>query len=142
MFDTCTAHLWVAAWRVAVRNEVPEAQAVTGHDLVQRIEERRRVECSERSSHRPRQPDFGQEHNAAPSVTCNRSPVTENEPPAFEPGVFGDACEQTAGLLVVQRKQRQLFVSVEPDDAPRRPPAELSGAGIEHHRAKELHAAL
>ena len=36
----------------------------------------------------------------------------------------------------------QLFVSVEPDDAPRRPPAELSGAGIEHHRTKELHAAL
>jgi hypothetical protein len=121
---------------------VPEAQAVTGHDLVQRIDECRRVECSERTSHRPRQPDFGQEHNAAPGVTRNRSPVTENEPPAVEPGILGDACEQVAGLLVVQRKQCQLFVSVEPDDAPRRPPAELSGAGIEHHRAKELHAAL
>jgi hypothetical protein len=121
---------------------MPEAQAVTGHDLVQRIDERRRVECSERTSHRPRQPDFGQEHNAAPGVTCNRSPVTENEPPAFEPGIYGDACEQAACLLIVQRKQRQLFVSVEPDDAPRRPPAELSGAGIEHHRTKELHAAL
>lgn len=121
---------------------MPEAHAVTGHGPVQRIDERRRVECSERTSHRPRQPDFGQEHNAAPDVTCNRSPVTENEPPAVEPGILGDACEQAACLLIVQRKQRQLFVSVEPDDAPRRPPAELSGVGIEHHRAKRLHAAL
>jgi hypothetical protein len=121
---------------------VPEALAVTGHDLVERIGEPRHLECSERTSHRPRQPEFGQEHNAAAGVTCNRSPVTENEPPAFEPGIFGDACEQAAGLLVVQRKQRQLFVSVEPDGDPRRPPAELSGAVIEHHRAKELHAAL
>jgi hypothetical protein len=121
---------------------MPEAQAVTGHDLVQRIDERRRVECSERTSYRPRQPDFGQEHNAASGVTCNRSPVTENEPPAFEPGILGDACEQAPCLLIVQRKQRQFFVSVEPGDAPRRPPAELSGAGIEHHRPKELHAAV
>jgi hypothetical protein len=60
----------------------------------------------------------------------------------LEPGIFRDACEQVVGLLIVQRKQRQLFVSVEPDDAPRRPPAEPSGAGIEHHRAKELHAAV
>ena len=129
-------------WRFAVRNEVPEEPAVTGHDLVECIDERRRVECSERTSHRPRQPEFGHEHNAAAGVTCNRSPVRENEPPAFEPGIFGDAYEQAAGLLIVQRKQRQLFVSVEPDDAPRRPPAELSGAGIEHHGAKELHAAV
>ena len=112
------------------------------YDLFERVDDRRRVDCPERSSHRPRQPDFGQERDAAPAVTGDRGSVADNEPPAFEPGVFGHACEQTTGLSIRKGKNRHFFVSVESDDDTRRPPAELSGAGIEHHRAKELHAAV
>jgi hypothetical protein len=136
-FDPCTAHSWVTAWRVAFWNDVPEAFAVTGYDFVERVDERRRAEWLEHASDGLRQPDFGQEPNAASGVTGNRGPVTENEPPAFEPGAFGHTCEQAAGLLIVQRKQCHFFASVEPGDDTRRAPAELSGAGIEHHRAKE-----
>jgi hypothetical protein len=98
------------------------------------------VECSERTPQRPRQPNLGQECDAASCVAGDRSPVAENEPPAFEPGIFGYGCEQAVGLVVVQRKQRHLFVPVEPDDDTRRPTAELSGAGIEHHGPRELRA--
>jgi hypothetical protein len=114
---------------------------VAGHDLVERVDDRRRVDCPERPSHRPRQADFGQERDAAPGVTGDRGSVADNEPPAFEPGVFGHACEETTGLLIRKGKNRDFVVSVEPDDDTRRPPAELSGAVIEHHGATEWHAA-
>lgn len=135
------AHSRVKAWRVALWHEMPEVPAVAGHDLVERVDDRRRVDCPERPSHRPRQTDFGQEHDAASGVTGDRGPVADNEPPAFEPGVFGHACEQTTGLLIRKGKNRDFFVSVESDDDTRRPSAELSGAVIEHHGATELHPA-
>jgi hypothetical protein len=120
---------------------LPEAPAVARYDLFERVDHRRRVDCPERSSHRPRQPDFGQERDAAPVVTGDRGSVADNEPPAFEPGVFGHACEQTTGLSIRKGKNRHFFVSVESDDDTRRPPAELSGAVVEHHGATELQAA-
>ena len=99
------------------------------------------MDCPERPSHRPRQTDFDQERDAAPGVTGDRGSVADNEPPAFEPGVFGHACEETTGLLIRKGKNRDFVVSVEPDDDTRRPLAELSGSVIEHHGATEWHAA-
>jgi hypothetical protein len=116
---------------------VPEAQAVTGHDLVECVDDRRRVYCAEHVFHWPRQPDLGQERGAAPGVTGDRSSVAEDEPKASEPRSVGHAGEQAAGLLIVQRKERNPFVSVEPDDDTRRPPTELSGAVIEQDGAKK-----
>jgi hypothetical protein len=116
---------------------VPEAPAVTSYDLVECIDDRRRVYCAEHVFHRPRQPDLGQERGAAPGVTGDRSSVAEDEPKASEPRIFGHAGQQTAGLLIVERKERNPFVSVEPNDDTRRPPTELSGAVIEQDGAKK-----
>jgi hypothetical protein len=110
---------------------VPEALAVTGYDLVECVDDRRPVYCAEHVFHRPRQPNLGQERAAAPGVTGDGSSVAEDEPKASEPRIFGHAGQQEAGLLIVQRKERNRFVSVEPDDDTRRPPTELSGAVIE-----------
>jgi hypothetical protein len=116
---------------------MPEAPAVTGYDLVERVDDRRRVYCAEHVFHRPRQPDLGQECAAAPGITGDRSAVAEDEPKASEPRIIGHAGQKAAGLLIVQRKERNRFVSIEPDDDTRRPPTELSGAVIEQDRAKK-----
>jgi hypothetical protein len=101
---------------------------VAGHDLVERIEERRSVQHPEHASQAPGQPDLGEERDGAAGVAGNRRPVAEHEPPAFVPRFFGHSCEQAARLFVGERQQSQLLVSVEPGDDTRRPPAELSGA--------------
>jgi hypothetical protein len=110
---------------------------VTGYDLVECVDDRRPVHCAEQVFRRPRQPDLGQERGAAPCVPGNRSSVAVDEPKASEPRILGHAGEQAAGLLIVQRKERDPLVSVEPDDDTRRPPTELSGAVIEQDRAKK-----
>lgn len=91
----------VSAWCVAFGNEVPEAQAVTGHDLVECVDDPRSVYCAEHVFRWPRQPDLGQERGTAPGVTCDRSSVAEDEPKASEPHIFGHAGKQAAGLLIV-----------------------------------------
>ena len=123
-----------------------EAPAVTGYDLVECVDDRRRVHCAEHLFHRPRQPDLGQERDAAPGITGDRSSVAEDEPKASEPRIFGHAGQKAAGFLIVQGKERNRFVSVEPDDDTRPPSTELSGAVIEKDRAKkapggDVHAA-
>jgi hypothetical protein len=112
---------------------------VTGQDLVERIDERRGIECSEHASHRPGKPDFGEERDATSGVAGNRRSVAEDEPPAVVPRLLGHGSEQAAGLSIGERQQSKLFTSVEPGDDTRRPAAELSGAGIEHNRAREPH---
>jgi hypothetical protein len=95
------------------------------------------VDGSEHSSDRPREPDLGEQRYAASGVTGNRRPVGENQPPALVPRVLGHACKQAASLFICQRKERQLFASVKPGDDTRRPPAELSGGGVEQNRARQ-----
>jgi hypothetical protein len=106
---------------------------VTGYDLVERVDEHRRVQRSEHASQRPGQSHLGEERDASSSVAGNRRPLPEDEPPAFIPRFLGHGHKQTAGLIIVERKQSQLFATVEPGDDTRRPPAELSGAGIEQN---------
>jgi hypothetical protein len=110
---------------------------VTGYEPIERVEERRGVQRPEHVSRGLGQPDLREERDAATGVAGNRCPVAEHEPPAFVPRLFGHTCEQAAGLFIGERQKRQLFVSVEPGDDTRRPPAELSGAGIEQNRARK-----
>jgi hypothetical protein len=77
---------------------------VASHDLVERVEERGRVERSKEASERTRQPNLGEEGNPASRVACNRRPVAEHDPPAFVPRSFGHTCEQAGGLLVGERQ--------------------------------------
>jgi hypothetical protein len=79
---------------------VPEALPVTGYDLVECVDDRRRVHCAERVFHRPRQPDLGQERSAAPGITGDWSSVVKDEPKASEPRILGHAGKQAAGLLI------------------------------------------
>jgi hypothetical protein len=108
-----------------------------GDHLVERVDDRRGVECSEHASDRPREPDLGEQRYAASGVTGNRRPVAKDQPPALVPRLFGHVCEQAARLFICERKERQLFVSVESGDDTRRPSAELSGAGVEQNRARQ-----
>jgi hypothetical protein len=110
---------------------------VAGYHLVELVDEHRGVDRSERASQRPGQPDFDEERHAATVVAGNQRPVREGEPPALVPRFPGYAGEQPAGLVVRERQQSQFFASVEPGDDTRRPPAELSGAGIEQNRARQ-----
>jgi hypothetical protein len=110
---------------------------VTGYDLVERVDEHRRVQRSEHASQRPGQSHLGEERDASSSVAGNRRPLPEDEPPAFIPRFLGHGHKQTAGLIIVERKQSQLFATVEPGGDTRRPPAELSSSGIEQNRPRE-----
>jgi hypothetical protein len=110
---------------------------VAGYELVERVDERRDAQRPERACQGPGQPDLCEERDAAARVAGNRRPVATHEPPAFVPRVFGHGYEQAAGLVVCERQQSQLFVSVEPGDDTRRPPAEPSGAGIEQDRPRK-----
>jgi hypothetical protein len=110
---------------------------LTGHDLVERVDERRDVQCSEHASQRPGKPDLGEERDTSSGVARNRCAVPEHEPPAVVPRFIVDGCEEAAGLSIGERQQSQLFASVEPGDDTRRPAAELSGAGIEQNRTRE-----
>jgi hypothetical protein len=95
------------------------------------------VQRSDYASQRPGQPHLGEQRYAAASVAGDWRPVAQNEPPALVPRLLGYAREQATGLSIGERKQRQLLAPVEPGDDPRRPPAELSGAGIEENRSRE-----
>ena len=110
---------------------------MAGCDLVERVDERRGVQRSDYASQRPGQPHLGEDRDSASGVAGNGRSVAEDEPPAFVPRLLGYASEQATGLSIGERQQSQLFESVEPGDDTRRPPAELSGAGIEQNRSRE-----
>jgi hypothetical protein len=110
---------------------------VAGHELVERVEEARGAEGPQHVSERSRRPHFEEERDGASGVARDWRSVPQDEPPAFVPRVFGHGPEQTIGLLVGERQQRQLFASIEPGDDPRRPPTELSGAGVEQNRTRQ-----
>jgi hypothetical protein len=107
-------------------------------DLVDRIDERRRVERPERSSKRPGQADLREERHASSGVAGDEGAVAGDEPPALVLRRLGYVCEQAPSLFIGQWKQRECFVPVEPGDDTRRPPAELSRPGIEQGRARQV----
>jgi hypothetical protein len=109
---------------------------VSGYDLVEGVDERGGAERSERPLQRPRQPDLGEERHAATRVAGDGRPVAKDQPPAFVARFLGHVSEEAAGCFVGQRQQSELFSPVEPGDDTRRPPAELSGAGIEQDRTR------
>ncbi len=63
-----------------------------------------------------------------------------DEPPTFATSFLGDQREQAAGLLIRERKQREVLAPVKRGDDPRRPTAESSAAGVEQNRTRELKA--
>jgi hypothetical protein len=113
---------------------------VTGYDLVERIDGRRRMQRSQCASQRAGQPDVGEESDTAAGVAGDRRSVGQNEPPAFASRFLGHACEQVPGLIIGEGQQPQLLVPVEPGDDTRRPPAELSGTRIQHNRTRKERA--
>jgi hypothetical protein len=108
-----------------------------GYQAVESVDEWRRAEGAEYASERTGDPDLLEERHAASRVTRYRRAVAADEPPAFFPRVFRHGGEKASGLVIGERKQSQLFASVEPGDDPRRPPAELSGAGVEKDGARK-----
>jgi hypothetical protein len=62
-------------------------------ELVERVEERRRPECSERLSERAGQPELQEECHRAARVPLNRRAVSQDEPPALVAGLLGDRGE-------------------------------------------------
>jgi hypothetical protein len=107
------------------------------HDLVQLVQQRRRSQSSQDSAERAGQPDRDEERLAPAVVSGKQAPVGKDEPPALATRLLGHGRKQMAGFLVGQREQRQLFVPVDRGDDPRRPPAELSGAGIEENGTRK-----
>jgi hypothetical protein len=108
---------------------------VAGDELVESVEEPRGAEGPQNASERSRRPHFEEERDAASGIARNGRPVSEDQPPTLVARVFGHGSKQTIGLLVGERQQRQLFASIEPGDDTRRPPTELSAAGVEKDRA-------
>ena len=111
---------------------------MAGYQLVERVDERRGAQRSEHAAQGPGQPDLGEQRHAAAGVAGNRRPVAQDEPPAFSSRVLRYACEEAAGLIIGERQERQFLASVERGDDTRRLPAELSGAGIEQDRSREM----
>jgi hypothetical protein len=109
---------------------------VASHELVQPVEERRGAERSQRGAQRPGQAELEEQRDAASAVAGNEGAIAEDEPPTLVPRLLGNRCEQRVGLVICERKQRKLFVPVDPGDDTRRPAAELSTAGVEENRAR------
>jgi hypothetical protein len=107
-------------------NESTEASAMPRHDLVQRVQQRRRSHGSQDSAERAGQPDRDEERHGPAGIPGKQAPVGKDEPPALAARLLGHGREQMAGFLVGQREQRQLFVPVDRGDDPRRPPTEPS----------------
>jgi hypothetical protein len=110
---------------------------VPSDDLLDGVDEHRAAQRSKRASDRPCETDLSQERDASSGIAGNRRSVPEDEPPALVPRLFGHVCEQAAGLIIGEWQKSQLVVSVEPGDDTRRPPAELSGPGVEQNRARQ-----
>jgi hypothetical protein len=72
--------------------------------------------------------DLAEQGNAAAIVAGKRRPVGQDEPPALAAFLLRDLREELRRLAAGQREERQLFVSVNCGDDPRRPPAEPSRA--------------
>jgi hypothetical protein len=103
---------------------------------VQRVHERRRSHRPQGSAERAGHPDFGKEGNA-PAAVAGKQGVGKREPPALPACLLRHGREQTAGFLVGQPEQCQLFVPVERGDDPRRPPTEPSASLVQQDWARE-----
>jgi hypothetical protein len=114
---------------------------VAGHELVEGIDELPGAKRAQRAAQRPRQPQLREHRHTAATVARDRRAVAADEPEALAAPLLGDGSEQELRLLVCERKQRKLFLPIEPDDDPRRPATELSAAVVEHDGALELHQA-
>ena len=90
-----------------------------------------------KSAERSGQPNLGKERDAPSAVAWDGCAIAEDEPPAFVTLLLRDFGQQTVGLLIGERKQRQFVVPVDGGDDPRRPTAEPSATGIEENRARE-----
>jgi hypothetical protein len=101
---------------------------MAGEHLVDAVDERAGPERSQAATERPRQPQLGEHSDPASVVAGEGRAVAQDEPPALVPPLVRDRLEQALRRLVGQREQRELLLSVERDDDPRRPAAELSAA--------------
>jgi hypothetical protein len=110
---------------------------MAGNELVERVDERRRSDRPQDVSERMRQPHLGEERDAPSRVAGNRRPVAKDEPPAVATFVFRHGGQEFPGFFVSESEQAQPFVPIDLRDDTRRPPAELSGSGIEQYRTRE-----
>jgi hypothetical protein len=129
--------LWIAPRRGAFGHEPSEAGAVAGHEVDERVDERRQPQGAKKAPERTGQADLGEEPDSSALVAGNEGAVAEDEPPTLAARFLRNVAEQTAGFLVREREQCQLLATIERGDDPRRPAAEVSAAGIEHDRARK-----
>jgi hypothetical protein len=62
--------------------------------------------------------------------------VSKDEPPAVTTLVCRHGGQELPGFVIGQSEQAQPLVSIDLRDDTRRPPAELSGTGIEQYRTR------
>jgi hypothetical protein len=128
---------WVPAWCWSLRYETAESAAVAGNDHVEPVDEHRASDRTQCVSHESREPDLGEERHAGSRVSGNGRPVAKDEPPAVVALVFRDGGQESHCFVVGEWEQTQLFGPVDLGDDTRRPPAELSGTGVEKNRARK-----
>jgi hypothetical protein len=121
----------------AVRHESAEALQVTGHQLVERVEDRGEPKEAKGAADRGSNPDLTQKLNAAALVTRHERAVAKHQPPALNASVLGNTGEKLLRLLISEWEEREPLAPVESGDDPRRPAAEPSASSVEQHRARE-----
>jgi len=110
---------------------------VTGDEPIEGIDEPCRVEGLQQPAEPACQAELEEERHAATPIARQWRPVAKDEPPALPACVLGDGVEQASSLVVGERQQRNLSVSVELGNDPRCPAAEPSPARVQHHRARQ-----
>jgi hypothetical protein len=71
------------------------------------------VSRSQKLSKRTSQPDLLEQRDSSSGVAGDRSAVAKDEPPALVASFLRHGRQQAPGLLVIQRQECQVFVSVE-----------------------------
>jgi hypothetical protein len=125
--------LRVAPRRRPVGDDATEAPAMTRCELVEPVEERRRVGRGEQTTEPTRPGELLECDHAPARVAGERRPVGEDEPPPFAARLVGHCGEQRGRLVVAEREQSEFLLAIEPGNDPRRPPAEPSPAVVEEH---------
>jgi hypothetical protein len=111
-----------------VGDEASETPPIAGYELVETVDEYRRVKRSQHAPEWTSEPEL-REHRHTPSrVAGHRSAVAEHKPPTLTPRFLGHGGKEAVGFRIVERKESQLLLSVERGDDTRRPAAEPSAA--------------
>jgi hypothetical protein len=88
----------------SVGDEASETRPIAGYELVESVDEHRRVKRSEHAPEWTGEPDLREERHTSSRVAGHRSAIAEHEPPALAPRVLGHGGKQAVGFGIVERK--------------------------------------